>query len=180
MTDEKKPFWRPSVIVAILLSWLGLAGLSDAIVEWKNWFEIGVMTHWRDVKNWLLQWVPFDIPSWVIDYTLLGLVYLRSVLVLDHVWANDEVEHDSDMEGVSTESKRERLRRWLDAFIIVFLALISWPLLLLSSVIQGTKFNETDNEVRDSRRVLLVFLATLVCFIPILFVLTNEILPLTG
>ncbi|WP_171633190.1 hypothetical protein [Ruegeria sp. HKCCD6119] len=64
------------------LAWLGLAGLSDGVVEWKSWFEQGVMQHWRSVKEWitavLLWWVPFRVPSWLIDYLVIAMIVVRT------------------------------------------------------------------------------------------------------
>lgn len=66
----------------IPLAWLGLAGMSDAIVDWQTWFEHGVMQHWRSVKEWviaiLLWWVPFRVPSWLIDYFVIGAIVVRT------------------------------------------------------------------------------------------------------
>jgi hypothetical protein len=61
---------------------LGLAGLSDNIVEWQDWFEQGVMEHWRSVKEWtiavLLWWLPFRVSSWCIDYFVISAIVLRA------------------------------------------------------------------------------------------------------
>ena len=71
-----------SWIVVTMLAWLGLAGLSDAIVEWQTWFEQGLMQHWRSVKEWviaiLLWWVPFRVPSWLIDYFVVATIVVRT------------------------------------------------------------------------------------------------------
>lgn len=69
-------------LILTLLSWLGLAGLSDSFVEWHHWFEVGVMQHWRSVKVWMIavlfDWVPFPTPNWIIDYVLAGSIVFRS------------------------------------------------------------------------------------------------------
>lgn len=66
----------------IPLAWLGLAGMSDAIVTWQAWFEQGVMQHWRSLKEWviaiLLWWVPFQVPRWLLDYFLIGAIVMRT------------------------------------------------------------------------------------------------------
>jgi hypothetical protein len=66
----------------IILAWLGLAGVSDAIVDWQLWFEHGIMSHWRSTKEWitavLLWWLPFSLPSWTLDYFLLGGIVARA------------------------------------------------------------------------------------------------------
>jgi hypothetical protein len=67
------------------LAWLGLAGLTDNIVEWQNWFEVGIMQHWRSVKTWiiavLLDWVPFRVPSWGIDWLVVGSIHMRAAML---------------------------------------------------------------------------------------------------
>jgi hypothetical protein len=69
------------------LAWLGLAGLTDNILEWQSWFEQGVMEHWRSIKEWviavLLDWVPFRVQSWMIDYLAISGVVARSHLRTD-------------------------------------------------------------------------------------------------
>lgn len=75
------PSWQ--LIIGIVLSWIGLSGVADGLVEWKDWFEIGWMEHWRALKNYIIlivfSWLPFRVPSWTIDYFTLGLLTLRGV-----------------------------------------------------------------------------------------------------
>ena len=68
-------------IIITALAWLGLAGFADSVVTWQNWFEIGIMQHWRSVKEWvvaiLLWWMPFQVPTWIIDYLFIGTIFTR-------------------------------------------------------------------------------------------------------
>ncbi|MCL1629763.1 hypothetical protein M3N55_13580 [Roseibaca sp. V10] len=81
MNRRKNRSFFPGFVM-IPLAWLGLAGMSDAIVTWQAWFDQGVMQHWRSVKEWLiailLWWVPFQIPSWILDYFVIGAIVLRT------------------------------------------------------------------------------------------------------
>jgi hypothetical protein len=60
----------------------GVAGFSDAIIEWQPWIEQGVMPHWRSVKEWrvavLFWWVPVRIPTRLIDDFVLSTIVIRS------------------------------------------------------------------------------------------------------
>jgi len=70
-------------LVMTFLAWLGLAGLTDAVIEWQSWFEQGVLQHWSSVKEWIvaipLGWLPFMVPTWFIDYLAVGGVFMRSL-----------------------------------------------------------------------------------------------------
>lgn len=80
--SETKKSGLITTIVLTLLAWLGLAGVSDNWVEWQNWFEIGIMQHWRSVKEWLIAVVfdrmPFQVQPWMIDWVLVGSIVSRS------------------------------------------------------------------------------------------------------
>src|SRR5680860_651883 len=82
MRVRKVKHWLFTVIL-IALSWLGLSGVADNIVEWRDWYEVGVIEHWRTVKTWIdenfLFWAPFRIPSWLFDFAIIGSVMLRSL-----------------------------------------------------------------------------------------------------
>ncbi|MEP1535136.1 MAG: hypothetical protein ABJX35_01605 [Hyphomicrobiales bacterium] len=77
------PIWQ--VVVAVLLSWIGLAGLTDGVVQWKEWFELGWMVHWRAIKAVLIEyaffWLPFEVPTYLIDYLTIGAVTARATVV---------------------------------------------------------------------------------------------------
>ncbi len=189
MTETNRPFWRPSVVIAILLSWLGLAGLADAFVEWKLWFEFGVMNHWRALQAWVLQYVPFSVPFWVLDYLMLGAIYNRSLLLA--ISRNFAKEH----QGPSSAPKTRR-GKVVEAILIglfsLLIGLVLWPLSLVSlccmalwpnsfEIIFGGDSNSSTTQrsidgllAKDALRNLIFSIAT---FIPVLFVLTNEIAP---
>lgn len=77
----KIPSWQ--IAIGVVLSWIGLSGVADGLVEWQNWFNTGWMEHWRALKSYIalnvLYWLPFRVPLWTIDYLTLGLLTLRAV-----------------------------------------------------------------------------------------------------
>jgi hypothetical protein len=87
------PFQEPAptdyikVFIVTILAWLGLAGLSDNMIEWRDWFETGFMQHWRSIKYWLsynlFAWIRIELPTWVFDWLLLGVIFTRSIIVAD-------------------------------------------------------------------------------------------------
>jgi len=83
MRSVKIPFWQ--LVVGLILSWIGLAGFIDELVVWHDWFEKGVMQHWRAIKLFLIEnvffWLPFRIPEQFFDYLALGAIFGRSYYV---------------------------------------------------------------------------------------------------
>lgn len=131
------------------LSCLGLSGISDNFVEWKTWYEFGIMQHWRSFKDFtyetFLFWVPFEIPDWSIDYLLLGAIFARAY------WSAQSSEFREILTFGTTKDyeiyqklERGESERWAHfqiklslilAFVIVLLLLVPlWPLILLLTV----------------------------------------------
>jgi len=71
--------WRN--LIGLFFGWLGAAGLSDNIIEWKEWFEIGIMIHWRYVQGFLidilLSITSIKFPEWSLDYIILSITFFR-------------------------------------------------------------------------------------------------------
>ncbi len=71
------------IICVTVLAWLGLAGLTDNMIEWQSWFEQGIMVHWRSIKAWfsavVFGWFPWEIPDWFYDYVIIGGLYTRGM-----------------------------------------------------------------------------------------------------
>lgn len=82
MQHPRSLFHAFKTFITFALSCLGLSGISDNAVEWKTWYEFGIMQHWRSFKEFtyeaLLFWVPFELPNWSIDYLLLGAIFARA------------------------------------------------------------------------------------------------------
>ncbi|MAE90026.1 MAG: hypothetical protein CMI67_10620 [Pelagibaca sp.] len=161
------------------LAWLGLAGFSDAVIEWQTWFDQGVMQHWISVKEWIvavfLDWVPFEVPSWSIDYIVLGGIVMRS---LPKTTWNRPIELD------------ERQPKWMKkADFILSDIFIAWPKNILLSVVWPIiiphtiamymlDFPHDSAERKPSaqaayRATFLRLLWYTVSFIPFLFVTSN-------
>lgn len=160
------------------LAWLGLAGLSDAIVEWQAWFEQGVMQHWRSIKQWMIAviffWVPISIPSWLIDYFVVGIMIRRSLPKIR--WVGPVPSGGSCEDIVVRNDIRLTL---LLAHAGRFTCLMIWPLVIIHSIIMMvTDFPWEKEEDRiiyrnNSWNVLTKLIWYLISFIPFLFVVSN-------
>lgn len=188
------------VIITTSLSWIGLSGLSDGIIEWRDWYEIGVMEHWRSVRTWIsgniLFWLPFHIPNWIIDSVLVGNIVLKSCVVAVKMKITpDEFENQNQRD----ESK-QRTADWphiLNQIALVLLSLaflplvligwgIFWPIVLLIVVLNViantfkkklpvTWRSEIIIASGDPKDVLKSFSLTILLFVPFLFMVTNEL-----
>jgi hypothetical protein len=161
---------------ALFLSWLGLAGLADNIVEWREWFDIGIMEHWRIVKLWLTEtllfWFPYSVPSWVVDYLLLGCVFIRPYLL--------------NTTQKSAERAGEKMREQKVAsytvthqsgipFLWVIPSLLFWPVVLFDEI-KDICFNHfSGTKSPQSETLFKMVLISVVSFVPVLFVATDLI-----
>lgn len=171
-------------LMVTMLAWLGLAGLSDAIVEWQRWFEQGIMQHWRSVKEWaiavLLWWVPFRVPSWVLDYSIISVIVTRASPVprWNEHWNFGPADARAEYGYIPFRWKLEWAMsqvfiRW-PRIILVFL---TWPLalpLLTVEAIRGRAFApEVPFDRNDKRQAIVNWYKRIawcfVSFIPILF-----------
>jgi hypothetical protein len=174
--------------VMTIIAWLSLAGLSDGIVDWRIWFEQGVMQHWRSVKEWviavLLWWVPFRVPSWLIDYFVLASLVIRTSPMpkWNENWRVGPAEIVEEFGYIPFIWKMEwaishLFQRW-PGVILVF---IIWPvclLFLLIEAIRGKAFapevETPPNQMRGRMfgwlsRILWCFIS----FVPVLFVVST-------
>ena len=140
--------------LAIFLSWLGLAGIADNFVERRDWFEVGIMQHWRFFKGWLIYnvfwWLPFAVPSWVIDYFCIGVVVFRSSLhafVFGFVTKEQDVEYASHASGVSKQLAKTRAMAQVVVVATLASAFLSlfWPL-VAPLIFYGAHLNEQPSE----------------------------------
>ena len=169
-------------LVTTVLALLGLAGLFDAIVEWQNWFDQGVMQHWRSVKEWmsavLFWWVPFHIPRWVYDYAVIGLMLARAA---QYHWQDGWSDRPPKLDArMSDTAKRADLfiSHYTRRFpIILFSHLLLWPVMLAHAVIMvAMQYPHADSQadwMRQRslyRRYFVRAAYTLAAFIPVLFV----------
>ncbi|WP_306113279.1 MULTISPECIES: hypothetical protein [unclassified Roseovarius] len=188
----------------MLLAWIGLSGLADGIVEWREWYEFGVMEHWRIVKAWitdtLLFWVPFNIPDWLVDSTLVGTVLLRSIVSTITSYA-DIRKSISSSKISESEPQKQRVGNLLENISILLLTIIMIPICILSwglfwpfmltLLIINVALEALNVEpplllrkdvllgAGDPKAALLAFFTTVALFIPFLFIVTNELPELT-
>ena len=186
MSIHKKSSFFPG-FVTILLAWLGLAGLSDAVVDWQTWFEQGLMQHWRSVKEWViaifLWWVPFRVPSWWIDYFVIGTICIRTSNApkWNENWLYGPKQAQEEYGYIPLTWKLEwtmshtfTLSR-LPAIVSIFMI---WPIAILMlsvEAIRGRAFSSVDKMPTNvRRREMIAWLLRItwcfVCFIPFLFV----------
>ena len=77
-SNPLETLWR---IVSVPLSIIGLASLSDVLVQWDD-FILQLIESYRFVVhgffNFLLGWLPFRVPTWVYDYITVGMIFATS------------------------------------------------------------------------------------------------------
>ena len=69
------PLW--GYALCVLLAVVGMIGLADTVVVWREWFDLAVKVPWRDVEqavaSALMGFLPFEPPAQILDYALVGL-----------------------------------------------------------------------------------------------------------
>ncbi|WBL34039.1 hypothetical protein O5O51_04880 [Sinirhodobacter sp. HNIBRBA609] len=172
-------------LIMTALAWLGLAGLSDSIVVWQNWFEQGVMQHWNSTKEWiiavLLWWVPFRVPSWLLDYLVISAIVIRSSPLprWNENWRFGPEDAKQVYGFVPFRWKFEWamshvIFRWPKSLALSLLWPVAIPFLAVEAI-RGKAFApEIEFEPRDRRKVVSQWLNRIawcfVSFIPVLFV----------
>lgn len=172
--------------VLTMLTWLGLAGLSDEIVEWQAWFEQGVMQHWRSIKEWVIAilfwWVPFRVPSWLIDYFVVGAIVFRAggAVKWNENWRYGPERALAEYGYIPLHWRIEwlmshtlTLSRFPAHVIFVFI----WPLaflMMIAEAIRGRAFSpKITASANEKRRHMIVWLTRIIWqfvgFIPVLF-----------
>jgi hypothetical protein len=168
-----------------LLAWLGLAGLSDNIVEWQDWFEQGVMDHWRSVKEWtiavLLWWLPFRVPSWAIDYFVISVIVLRASPMprWNEGWVFGPPQAREHYGRIPFAWKLEWamshiIQRWPPRVLMFFTWPIALPLLSIEAILGRAFSKEVKIDAGQKRRAMARWLTRIawcgISFIPVLFV----------
>ncbi len=159
-------------------SWLGLAGFADHIIEWKEWFDIGIMEHWRILKSWIAEailfWVPFQVPDWIVDYLVLGGVFIRPyVLNMNTRKANHvhELMKDKKGESFSVHQHSNHPAIWIIGNFLV------WPISLTILVIEylQNRFSKHRASAPQVDATVKIIAWCVVSFIPILFMASDLI-----
>lgn len=174
-------FFQTSIV--IFFGWLGLAGFADNVVEWKSWFEYGIMEHWRAVKTFIISnyfyWLEFKVADFFIDYVMLGVPIARSLV------------HSFYQMKMSQKDPKPIFRKIIFHSIwITFLSIIMWPfiffyiifriathpiLIFLASRFEvfSDRGKEHSIEYNILLSCLLIIIYTLITFIPLLFVVSD-------
>jgi nucleoside phosphorylase len=61
------------IAASFILTILGLCGLANGIVEWREFFDYGIIRHYIELRTWLMSFLPIRLPGWIGDYITLGL-----------------------------------------------------------------------------------------------------------
>ncbi|MFG6524513.1 hypothetical protein [Sulfitobacter sp. M23508] len=170
---------------AIFLSWLGLAGFSDNLVEWRDWFDVGVMEHWRAVKFWLTEtflfWIPFNVPSWVIDYCVLGCVFMRPYILHTTKRSGESADELMRKQRLEQVKRGEKVTPYVVQHqsgipvLWVFASLLFWPVVLIGEIRDYISNSIRGIESPQSITIFKITIISIVSFIPILFVATDLI-----
>ncbi|WP_162652128.1 hypothetical protein [Lentilitoribacter sp. Alg239-R112] len=154
-------------LIGLPLSWLGLAGLSDSIVTWQVWFEHGIMQHWRELKQMfidhLLFWTPWQIPTEILDYLVIGAVFARAFFTV--IWR---------FEAPDTGNFKTDVREWLNIALLCIGVTFVWPIfpVVLAAALTGFMGVGIGDKSKIALAVKLIG-GTFLTFIPVLFVVST-------
>lgn len=163
------------IIIGTLLSWLGLAGLADGIVDWREWFEIGIFNHYRAVQGWFIDsihpYIQIKITAKSLDYFILATILFRSSI--HALWDAPDFQRKGERQYQSIKEKF-----YLVVILIIYAAF--WPfivtymmiMMVVGPFIRG-RDAEFDFTVSSIREVIKMFARKLLLFIPVLFVISD-------
>jgi len=170
---------------ALFLSWLGLAGLADNLVEWREWFDVGIMEHWRTVKLWLTEtvlfWIPFSVPSWAVDYFVLGCIFMRPYIFHTTQKSEDRAQEEmikkrfEEIRGGKKVTSYSVQHQSGVPVLWIIASLLFWPVVLLDEIKDFLSNRTLGFESPQSVTIFKVVLTSIVSFVPILFVATDLI-----
>ncbi len=166
-------------LVTILLAWLGLAGLSENIVEWQAWFQVGILNHWTALKDALLTVLPFHVPSMLIDYCVIGGMMMKSFLSRIPRGAVRELVDISALRRERPDEPDWMLRLmivggFMGIAVLLAFQILLWPLHLLTYLRWALRGDA------ESKGLLKHFGLLLATFIPFLFVCSNVLKVILG
>ena len=80
--------FRLSAIVALALTWLSLASMSQNVIIWNEWIQNGPLFYWNQIKEilspWLIKIIVYDhLPSYFFELLTLFCILSRVVLIID-------------------------------------------------------------------------------------------------
>jgi hypothetical protein len=47
------------------LTIIGLSGLAHGLIQWRDFFDYGVIQQYIELRTWVLSFLPFKLPGWV-------------------------------------------------------------------------------------------------------------------
>lgn len=152
MSSKNNPLKNLWSIINSIGGVIGLSSLAENwltdLVKWKSWIATVIDTYQRVVYplcEWLFEWLPWAIPTWGIDYLVLGAMFITSM------WKGLAPPVEASFSTIFSET------RWFEIpiFIIFFVVqTLIWPFLFLIIL-----RNYYANRASDTRDALLWFVA---------------------
>lgn len=160
-------------IITTFFACLGLAGLSDNIVEWQDWFQHGVLAHWIAFKAAITGVLPFPIPDFLLDYLAIGALHVQSSMMMVKDWST-----------ALRPSDEFRSQNWIRLVfatviaVVVFAAItlaqmLIWPWRMFLILLFATDPLAPAETRKAYQQLLWNFAYLLIAFIPFLFVCSN-------
>jgi len=166
--------------VSIVFTWLSVAGIADNIIEWKQWFEVGVMEHWRAVRQYIMSWLPFEISKFWVDYLLIGLMFAtvqHKDMYDNKYWIFD----DDKPEGVDHE-----IERYIFGIGFFICSILMWIIAIFANLLPRSKKSEDEyqewlkyHKAWNERGVVIKFFLSIIIFLPVLFI-ASDLIRLSG
>jgi hypothetical protein len=140
---QSNPFGFIAVIAGVMLQMLGLSGMADNVVQWRGFFEHGVMRHYNELVVFAIGGAPAPLVSLAIGYLLscVGFFVAAFQTMQEHRRYLASVEFPRDYEAVEDvlpydERGLDKVESWAHrrsrnaVTRLVWMSLI-WPLFLL-------------------------------------------------
>lgn len=160
-------------IITTFFACLGLAGLSENIVEWQAWFQTGILAHWTAFKAAITGLLPFPIPGFLLDYLAIGALHVQSTFMQVKDWSG---AFDDDERVLSRHWAYRLFGRIIGLLIFAFIILaqmLLWPWRMFLLLIYAFDPKASVFIRSESRQILGNFGYLLLAFVPFLFVCSN-------
>ena len=152
---------------------LGLAGLSDNIVEWQDWFQHGILAHWTAFKAAITGILPFPIPGFLLDYLVIGALHVQSSMMMVKDWST-ALRPDESFRALPWVSRIFATVIAVVVFAFITLAqMLLWPWRMFLILLFATDAQAPPETRRAHWQLLWNFAYLLIAFVPFLFVCSN-------